>query len=243
MMDENTLRVLVVAAHPDDAELSCGGTIAKWVAEGRRIFYVICTNGDKGTHDRQLSQHALADLREAEQKAAAERLGVEEVVFLRHPDGGLEEGMDLRAELAMLIRYYRPQIILTHDGWRPYQIHPDHRVTGMMTCDAIVSARDHLFLPAMNAVGLEAFAPAELYLWGTDSPDYFEDVSSAIERKIEAVSEHHTQLAQMPDWEDRVRQWAAATGREAGYEYAEGFKRTVFRPAGHVFPRGSRAKE
>jgi len=243
MNHENELRVLVIAAHPDDAELSCGGTIANWINEGRRVFYVVCTNGDKGTHDRTLSQFALADMREAEQNAAAGVLGVEEVVFLRRPDGGLEESMDLRAELAMLIRYYRPQIILTHDGWRPYQIHPDHRVTGIMACDAIVSARDHLFLPAMNAVGLEAYAPAELYLWGTDSPDYFEDISATIEKKIEAVSQHHTQLRQMPGWEDRVQQWASATGREAGYEYAEAFKRTIFRPAGHVFPRGSRAKE
>lgn len=243
MTDEQASRVLVVAAHPDDAELSCGGTIAKWVAAGRRIYYVVCTNGDKGTHDRELSPFQLADQREAEQRAAAELLGVEEVVFLRHPDGGLQESMALRAELAMLIRHFRPQIVLTHDGWRPYQIHPDHRVVGIMTCDAIVSARDHLFLPAMNAVGLEAFAPAELYLWGTDAPDYFEDITATIDRKVEAVAQHESQLRQMPDWQDRVRQWAAATGREAGHQYAEGFKRTAFRPAGHVFPRGTRGKE
>jgi len=239
MTDENEVHVLVVSAHPDDAELSCGGTIAKWVAAGRHIHYVICTNGDKGTHDRQLSPHRLAEMREAEQREAAALLGVEDVIFLRHRDGELEESMALRAQLAMLIRHFRPQAIFTHDGWRPYQIHPDHRVVGITTCNAIVSARDHLFLPAMNVIGLEAFAPSELYLWGTDSPDHFEDVSATIDKKIEAVRRHRSQLGQMPKWEDRVRQWAAAAGREAGVDFAEGFKRMVFVPAGHVFPKPS----
>ena len=236
MRDEEDIRVLLIAAHPDDAELSCGGTVAKWTAAGRLVHYVICTNGDKGTHDHQLSPYRLAEMREAEQRAAAEHLGVKEVIFLRHRDGELESSMALRAELAMLIRHFRPQIICTHDGWRPYQIHPDHRVVGVTTCDAIVAARDHLFLPAMAAIGLNEHAPSELYLWSTDSPDYFEDISEVVERKIEAVSRHRSQLPQMPGWEDRVRQWAAETGRQAGVPYAEGFKRIQFRPAGHVYP-------
>lgn len=210
--------------------------MAKWAAAGHRIRYVICTNGDKGTHDRNLSPHRLAELREAEQQAAAELLGIEGVIFLRHPDGELEPTLALRAELALLIRHYRPEIIFTHDGWRPYMIHPDHRAAGLAACDAIVAARDHLFLPAMTAIGLEPFAPSELYLWGTDAADYFEDITETIERKIQAIACHRTQLEHMSDWEPRIRQWAADTGVQAGVPYAEGFKRIVFRPADHVIP-------
>jgi LmbE family N-acetylglucosaminyl deacetylase len=236
MTPEKPTRVLFIAAHPDDTELSCGGTIAKWSAAGHEIFYVICTNGDKGTHDRSLSSYRLAELREAEQLEAAHSLGVSQAVFLRHSDGELEPNVLLRTELAMLIRHLRPQVIFTHDGWRRYQIHPDHRAVGIATGDAIVSARDHLFLPAMTAIGLEAFAPSELYLWGPEEPDYYEDISETIDRKIAAVAAHKTQLAQMGEWEPRVRQWAADTGQKAGLSFAEAFKRIAFRPVSHVIP-------
>jgi len=236
MTNHTPQRVLFIAAHPDDTELSSGGTIAKWAAAGSEIIYVICTNGDKGTHDHFLSPYRLAEMREAEQLAAARVVGAKQVVFLRYPDGELQPASPLRIELAMLIRHFRPHVIFTHDAWRSYQIHPDHRNVGLITCDAIVSARDHLFLPAMNAIGLKAYAPSELYMWGADAPDYFEDISDVIELKLRAVAEHKSQLPQIGDWETRIRQWASDVGVKAGATYAEAFKRIVFRPANHVIP-------
>lgn len=238
-MEGDVLRALLIAAHPDDIELSCGGTAAKWARAGRELIYVVCTNGDKGTHDRDLSPFRLAELREEEQRQAAARIGAKEVVFLRHPDGELEACPNLRMELAMLIRHFRPQVIFTHDPWRRYQIHPDHRAAGMAACDAIVLARDHLFVPVLGIVGLPPHAPQELFLWGTDDPDYFEDIAETLPDKLDAVACHQSQLAQMPDWQERVRQWAADVGAKAGCAYAEGFHHIIFRPANHVFPRNA----
>jgi len=154
-------RVLAIMAHPDDADLTCAGTLAKWIKAGRQVHYVVCTCGDKGTKDPHMTPHRLTAIREEEQLAAARKLGIEAVIFLRHKDGELEATKEFRAEIAMLIRHYKPDIVITHDPWQPYQLHPDHRAVGITVCDAIVAARDHLFLPAQTAIGLEAFEPAE----------------------------------------------------------------------------------
>ncbi|RJQ39326.1 MAG: PIG-L family deacetylase, partial [Nitrospiraceae bacterium] len=136
-------RIMVIMAHPDDTEMGCGGTVAKWIKEGHEVRYVVCTNGDKGTKDRELSSHRLAEIREYEQLKAAEVLGVKNVIFLRHRDGELEVTQAFRSELALLIRQYKPHIIVTHDPWRPYLLHPDHRAVGFTTTDAVIAARDH----------------------------------------------------------------------------------------------------
>jgi len=233
------MRVLFIAAHPDDIDLSSGGTAAKWAAAGHELIYVICSNGEKGTHDRALSPFRLSELREEEQRRAGEVVGAKEVHFLRHPDGELQECRTLSMELALLIRHFRPAVLFTHDPWRPYQIHPDHRAAGMATTDAIVQARDHLFLPAVGIIGLEPHPPSELYLWGTEEPDYYEDITETIEVKLRAVAQHETQLVNMPQWEEHVRSWAVASGERAGVPFAEGFKRIVFTPANHIFPRNA----
>jgi LmbE family N-acetylglucosaminyl deacetylase len=226
--DDDLKRVLVIMAHPDDAEFTCAGTVAKWIRAGRQVRYVVCTSGDKGTKDTHMTPHHLAAIREEEQLAAARTLGVERVTFLRHKDGELEATKEFRAELAMLIRRYRPDIVFTHDAWRPYQLHPDHRAVGITVCDAIVAARDHLFLPGQTAIGLEAVEPAELYLWGAAEPDYVEDITETIDLKLEALSKHCSQLRR-PNWRERIRQWAADTGEPHGVAYAEAFKRISFR--------------
>jgi LmbE family N-acetylglucosaminyl deacetylase len=221
-------RVLVVMAHPDDAEFTCAGTLAKWIKAGRQAHYIVCTSGDKGTKDPDMTPHHLAAIREEEQLAAARVLGIKAVTFLRHRDGELEAGKDFRAEIAMLIRRCKPDIIITHDAWRPYLLHPDHRAVGVTVCDAIVAARDHLFLPGQTAIGLEAVEPDELYLWGAAEPDYFEDITETINLKLDALSRHQSQLRR-PNWRERIRQWAADTGQPHGMAYAEAFKRISFR--------------
>jgi len=234
-MSENTSqtiddakRMLIVIAHPDDAEFTCAGTVAGWVKSGCQVHYVVCTSGDKGTKDHNMTPHHLAAIREEEQLAAARVLGVETVTFLRHKDGELEATKEFRAEIAMLIRRYKPDIVVTHDAWRPYQLHPDHRAVGLTTCDAIVAARDHLFLPGQTAIGLEAVEPAELYLWGAAEPDHLVDISETIDLKLEALSQHQSQLRR-PNWRKRIRQWAADTGEPQGMAHAEAFKRISFR--------------
>ncbi len=221
-------QVLVIMAHPDDAEFTCSGTLAKWIKAGRQAHYVVCTSGDKGTKDPDMTPHHLAAIREEEQLAAARVLGIETVTFLRHKDGELEASKEFRAEIAMLIRRYKPDIVITHDAWRPYLLHPDHRVVGFTTCDAIVAARDHLFLPGQTAIGLEAVEPAELYLWGAAEPDHFEDITETIDLKLEALSQHQSQLRR-PNWRKRIRQWAVDTGEPHGMAYAEAFKCISFR--------------
>lgn len=221
-------RVLVIMAHPDDAEFTCSGTLAKWIKAGRQAHYVVCTSGDKGTKDPDMTPHHLAAIREEEQLAAARVLGIDTVTFLRHRDGELEISKEFRAEIAMFIRRYKPDIVITHDAWRPYLLHPDHRAVGLTTCDAIVAARDHLFLPGQTAIGLEAVEPAELYLWGAAEPDHFEDITETIDLKLEALSQHQSQLRR-PNWRKRIRQWASDTGKPHGMAYAEAFKCISFR--------------
>ncbi|RKY69646.1 MAG: PIG-L family deacetylase [Chloroflexi bacterium] len=222
-------RVLAIMAHPDDADLTCAGTLAKWIKAGRQVHYVVCTCGDKGTKDPHMTPHRLTAIREEEQLAAARKLGIEAVIFLRHKDGELEATKEFRAEIAMLIRHYKPDIVITHDPWQPYQLHPDHRAVGITVCDAIVAARDHLFLPAQTAIGLEAFEPAELYLWGAAEPDYFEDITETIDLKLEVLAQHQSQVCTIPNWRERIRQWAVSTGAPHGLAYAEAFKLIPFR--------------
>ena len=164
--------VLVVTPHPDDAESGAGGTIARWCAEGRRVVLVVCTNGDKGTGDRSVAPEELAETREREQLKAADVLGVSQVVFLRFPDQGLEDGPDLREKIVRQIRVHRPHTVVTVDPNRRYIRHRDHIVAGRVTLDAVFPyARDHLAYPEHLREGLEPHKVREVYLWGSEEPD------------------------------------------------------------------------
>jgi LmbE family N-acetylglucosaminyl deacetylase len=234
-------RALVVAAHPDDAEFGAGGTIARFAAGGAEVRYVVATDGSRGTKDRTTSPHALAELRETEQRRAAETVGVREVHFLRHGDGTLEPTMALRAECSLLIRTFRPDVILTHDPWKRYMIHPDHRAIGHATLDGLIAARDHLFQPEQLVAGHEPHETTLVYLWAADEPDLFVDIADTLERKVAAIGCHASQVTRIPDWQGRIRtraRDAASVGRrlaEGGaavtlggrgpIEHAEAFKR------------------
>ena len=132
---ETLERVMLIAAHPDDPEFGCGGTIAKWAQAGKAITYVLLTSGDKGSKDPNIHPGQLATQREAEQRAAAQVLGVQQVIFLRHPDGLLENNLDLRRQLAGIIRKFKPNVLVAIDPWRRYQLHPDHRAAGFAALD------------------------------------------------------------------------------------------------------------
>lgn len=229
-------RVLTIGAHPDDAEFGAGGTLATWAAQGTEVSMLVVTDGSKGTWDPTLDPVELIRLREAEQRRAAEALGARgELVMLGHIDGELESTMELREHLCLWIRRLRPDVVLTHDPWKRYMLHPDHRVTGMAAVDAVVAARDHLFFPQQLTGGLTKHRPRALLFWAADEPDHWEDVAAAFDQKIEALLCHSSQgETTMGDahgggearreFEDRIREWLARQGEPAGIDLAESFK-------------------
>ncbi len=161
-------RVMAIFAHPDDVEFICSGTIARFVASGYRVQYVLATSGDKGSDDPAATPESLIATREAEQLAAARVLGVEEVTFLHHRDGEVEVSIPFRRELAKVIREGRPDIVLTFDPWQRYQIHPDHRAVGQTALDAVAAARDHMYYPDQLTDGLREHRVHNVYCFATE---------------------------------------------------------------------------
>jgi LmbE family N-acetylglucosaminyl deacetylase len=226
-------RVLTIGAHPDDAEFGAGGALARWAKAGSQISMVIVTDGSKGSWDPAISAADLARLRAAEQVAAAEQLGVAgEIVHLDYVDGELENTMELRKLICEWIRRLRPDVVLSHDPWKRYMLHPDHRATGLGTIDGVVAARDHLFYPEL---GLEKHRPDALLLWSADEPDYWEDIAPTFDIKIAALLCHSSQTqSTMNDASNgaearagfvtRMKEWAATNGRAVGLPEAESFK-------------------
>ncbi len=224
---QNRKRVLVIAAHPDDPEFGCGATVAKWADQGQEVHFLLLTSGDQGNRDRQVHPSEMASIREAEQRAAAEVLGVKGVEFLRYPDGMVENTMDLRRRLCGLIRRYRPDALVTIDPWRPYQLHPDHRAAGQAALDAARGSHAwNLFSEQLT--GVEPWRVKEVFLFWTGAPDYWEDVSDYLDRRMEALRCHASQMRDRADFfEKRMRDAAEAAGQSQGFAYAEAFKRLV----------------
>jgi len=224
---------MAIGAHPDDAEFGAGGTLAAWAAAGCRVTLLIVTDGSKGTWDPDADPGALAAAREAEARAAGAELGAADVRFLGHIDGELEYSMALRAEVCEQIRLVRPDVVLSHDPWQRYQLHPDHRATGLAAVDGVVSARDPLFFPDQ---GLAHHRPSALLLWSADEPNHWEDISSSIESKVAALLEHVSQgtttmggaeegEAARSAFEDKITERAATVGSPMGLAAAEAFRR------------------
>ncbi len=225
--------VLIVMAHPDDAEFVCGGTIAKLCAEGRRVTYVLATSGDKGTAERDIEPWALAARREAEQRNAAATLGAQSCAFLGYPDGFLEDTADLRGKLVRLIRTLRPDLLITWDGFRRSFNHRDHRAIGVAALDATFPlARDHLAYPEhLTGEGLEPHKVGEVWLAGTDDPNYYVDTGDYFHQRMLAAACHVSQFGGRPPeaLEERMRERAKDVGAAVGMDYAESFRRLTFR--------------
>ena len=217
---------LVVMAHPDDPELACGGTIAKWTEQGDEVYYIIVSCGEKGTWDRDVSPFRVAETREKEANEAAEYLGVKKVIFLRHPDGNIGLVNTLKLEIAALIRKLKPHTIVTHDPWRRH-FHPDHRATGFVVIDAIMIARDWHFYPFLREIGLEPHRADELLLTPSDSPTFINDISKTLDRKIKAIRIHKSQLGQLPNWEQRIKKMTETVGETSDFKYGEGFYQMI----------------
>jgi LmbE family N-acetylglucosaminyl deacetylase len=227
---EKITRAMVVFAHPDDAEFGCGGTVAKWVNEGIEITYVVATDGSKGSADPAMSSERLIALRRQEQRKAADVLGVKDVVFLGYPDGYLEHTLSLRKDIARAIRQFRPQRLITMTPYRSFSIsaylnHPDHLAVGDAALAAVYpTARDRLTFPELLAEGLEPYAVREVYVTGTDTPDTWIDIAQTLDKKIEALLQHSSQI-RSPEMLDRVRTRAMEAAQGHDMQYAESFKK------------------
>ncbi len=218
-------RAMAIFAHPDDAEFGCSGTLALFAALGTRVTYCLLTSGDKGTHDPKMTPRRIARIREREQRAAGGVVGVEEFLFLRRHDGELETSLRLRGEVCRVIRERKPELVLTQDPWRPYQMHPDHRVAGWMALDGIIAARDHLFFPRQLRGGrLRRHRVSRVLLFGTSDPNIWFDVSATFEKKLAALKAHASQVREFSRLAERMRAFAAATGGAWGLEAAEAFR-------------------
>lgn len=224
-------RVLVIVAHPDDAEAAAGGTVAKFVHEGARVAFCVVTNGDKGSGDRTMTPERLTTIRQAEQRNAARVLGVEVVEFLGFPDCEVENTRESRMAVTAAIRRHRPDLILTQNPDRTKRLgvsHRDHRIVGGITLDCVYSlARDHMAFPELLAQGLEPHKVTEVHLMAWEHPEVVVDISETIDLKIAALACHASQMPDRPALDKSVRERHARFGQVQGYRYAELFTRVV----------------
>lgn len=207
---------LAIGAHPDDVELGCGATLAKWAAAGCVVHHLVCTDGSKGSWDASADTAALVATRQDEQRAAAKALGATgEQVFLGQVDGELGSGLDLRREVARWIRVLRPTVVLGHDPWKRYRLHPDHRHAGLLAVEGIVAARDPHFFPDL---GLPHHRPDELLLFEADEPDHVEDVEGFVDAKVAALLSHTSQLLSTMGIDGSADE-ATASAQRAAFEH------------------------
>jgi LmbE family N-acetylglucosaminyl deacetylase len=228
--------VLAVGAHPDDIEFGCGGTLAKWAAAGATIQHLVLTDGAKGTWDPGRDPASLVAQRQDEQRDAAQRLGGGDVGFLGWPDGELRNGVHEQWEVCRWIRTVRPDVVLGHDPWRRYRLHPDHRNAGYILTDALVAARDPHFFADQE---LEPHRPDAFLLWEADLVNHVEDVAGHVATKVAALLAHHSQelstmgidtdgdpedqLRQTEEFAERVVAQLREHGTLAGIELGESF--------------------
>jgi LmbE family N-acetylglucosaminyl deacetylase len=226
--------VLSIHAHPDDQEFSVAGTLARWARAGSQVYSVVVTSGDAGSndpkHDGRFKQE-LAAIREAEQQAANDLIGVKETIFLRYPDGILQPSLELRRDLTRVIRKVKPDVVVAGDPTMRfhgnYINHPDHRTAADVAIDAVFpSAGTRLIFPELLEEGFEPHNVRYLYMHGSDKNDTFIDISETIAIKVQALKQHKSQLG---DWDPdkMIREWASNEAKEHGMAFAEGYRRFV----------------
>jgi LmbE family N-acetylglucosaminyl deacetylase len=229
--EERPARVLVIVAHPDDADFGVAGTMARWIGAGTVARMVCCTSGDAGADDATIDPLELARTREAEQRAAAQVVGYEGVDFLHRPDGALENDLALREQLVRIIRRFKPDavmamdptVVIHEDG---FVQHVDHRNAGMAAIDAVYpAARNAMAFPSLvTTEGLAPWEVNQIYLFFTDKPNAWVDITQTIETKIAALRAHTSQLRKPDELEDMLRSWARENGERIGSPAAERFR-------------------
>ena len=228
-MDNETQRVLLVMAHPDDAEFSCGGTLAKWTREGKEIRYLLLTCGDKGSDGPDVTPEMLCADRQAEQRAAAAVLGVREVVFLHNLDGELVNTPEVRRDIVREIRRFKPHIVVANDPTTYFRAnvyinHSDHRVAGATTLDAVFpAAGNRMYFPELLGEGFEPHPVKEIWLTGSNEPNMWVDVTDTLEIKLAALRQHKSQIKDMAEMDKRLRERLRRTDVDREM-YAESFR-------------------
>lgn len=220
--------LMVITAHPDDAEFGAAGTVARWTREGKSVVYVVCTSGDKGTSDRNLTPEALVAIRKEEQRRACKQLGVSEVVFLGYGDQTLEDTPAFRKHLVEMIRTYRPSTLITLDPYRRYLWHRDHRIVGQVVMDAVFPfARDHMAYPDLLEQGLEPHKVKELLFFGTEDINLHTDIEETFDQKLAALRCHESQVSELGNGD--LRKWlenrCRLLAKGSDYRLAEAFHR------------------
>jgi len=225
---------LAIVAHPDDAEFQCGATLAKWAAAGCVVHHLVCTDGSKGSWEVHEDTSALVATRQAEQRAAAKALGATgSQVFLPNVDGELTSDLAQQEAVARVIRELRPDVVLGHDPWRRWRLHPDHRNAGWLCTDGVVAARDPHFFPSL---GVPHWRPRAVLLFECEEPDLAEDVTGFADAKVDALLEHRSQFvtthditdvddpAQVARFRRHVEDRLATNGARVGVRHAELFR-------------------
>jgi LmbE family N-acetylglucosaminyl deacetylase len=220
--DAAIARILSITAHPDDVDFGAAGTVAQWTDAGLEVIYCVVTDGDAGGSDEDIPRAKMASLRRAEQIAAAKCVGVTDVRFLGYPDGQVEATIDLRRDLARVIRQVRPDRVVSSSPERNYVrlgiSHPDHRAVGSATLDAVYpDARNPFAFPELRAEeGLEAWTVREVWISGGPAPTRYVDVTDTFPRKVAALRAHETQIAHRDDLEQMLRERLARTAAQGG---------------------------
>ncbi len=224
--------VLGVAAHPDDLDFGASGTLAAFAKNGADVYYLILTDGSKGTRDKTLTPRQLNKIRKDEQRAAVKAINGRGVEFLDYPDGCLEITMELKKDIVQVIRKLKPDLVITMDPTVIYSAergiinHPDHRAAGQATLDAIFPlARDHLSFPELYAQGFMPHKTRTILLTNFEKHNFIVDISSTFDNKIAALEAHGSQIKDIGRVEGWMREMAKQVGGKQGYELGEGFIR------------------
>ena len=216
---------MLVVAHPDDAEFSSAGLMAKLTSMGKKVVIVQVTSGDKGTPDPSVKPNDLVLKREAEETEAAKRLGVSDVEFLRCTDGEVMPDLVLREKVVRMIRKHKPDVVISHDPYRPYALHPDHRAVGFAAIDSVYpTARDPNYFPEHQLEGLEAHKTAEIWFFNAEHPDLIVDITETFDRKIEALRAHMSQVDASDEFVKRLRERGQELAKDQPFELGEAYK-------------------
>jgi LmbE family N-acetylglucosaminyl deacetylase len=225
---------MLIYAHPDDIEFSAAGTASRWAKAGCEVIYVVITDGNVGSHEEGMTSVKVAEVRRAEQEAAAKVAGVEQCVFLGYHDGLLQPTLELRKELVRLIRAHKPEVVICGDPTVFFSgnnriNHPDHRAAATAAIDAVFPASEmHLLYPELEADGLSPHKVSYVLISNPREANFYVDISETLNVKLDALREHRSQLG---DWnpEERMTAWAAEVGQKVGFKYAEAFRLITLR--------------
>jgi len=227
--------ILAVGAHPDDMEFGASGTVAKWIEEGHTGYYLICTDGSRGSSDPKMTHKRLAEIRRKEQKAACKILGIKKAFFLNHIDTQLVADLTLKEEIVRVIRRLRPNTVITMDptfyfsvnmmGWNcGFVNHTDHRAASLATMDACFPlSRDRLTFQNLEKEGLKPHRVEELLLVSFEKKDFIINITKTFDKKLKALSLHKSQFDNFKEIEKRVKRRAQFWGKGKGYKFAENF--------------------